>query len=694
MHSVRILVKILIVIILPTLVVAQDLMNVDDLPKKHRTWLEEEVVYIITEDERNAFLKITENDLRETFIEKFWEIRDPTPGTRANEFQIEHYKRIEYANKYYGIRSAQNGWRSDRGKYHILLGKPKQRTEYPNNTLVYPAELWFYQMPANTTGSVNFFYLIFFRKHGAGDFVLYHPVLDGPNSLTWKGGFGYDNEEVNQALFGLDPDLAFAARGYDPLNPDNALASEVLIGQIDAIPENTIDDSWAEKFVETKGEVVVNYSFVPIELNVPIAVHSNMDKQLSVHYGFSIDPKNIDAGQHEDRYFLVFEVIPSLADKDGNVIYEQTKTSEINWTESDFKNIANRSLMITDFFPAIPGDYTFTLRVRNKVSRKFYLHTQSLSIPDPKKASFRLTPLLLNHKYERVAEQTSTIVPFKFFNVAYNPNSKKIFTNQQAAYLFTELYFPVNPDGSRSIGTINFKFNIYQDNELVKELSHSIPEQNVNNVGIVYFNMPIPLEGLSAGQHRLDLIVSDSKLGLEDKKTAYFRIDAPKNVAHPSVFAMKSKTNINELEQIVIRAIQFKNARNFDEATMMFEEVLAVDKGHLSAAVNYGEMLLREKENPEAAHKVLRAASQKHPNDEELVLLLAECAEKQGEWDTAAGYYERLVFINPENVDALNASAKVAIKTGNTERAKERLEKSLKLDPKQPEITKLLESIG
>lgn len=673
---------------------AQLLQDPDELPKKYRKWLEEEVVYIITEEERDGFLQLTSNELRDKFIDHFWEIRDPTPGTRANEFKIEHYERIEYANKYYGVRSAQNGWRSDRGRYHILLGKPKQRSEYPNNTLVYPAELWFYQVPKGTTGAVNFFYLIFFRKSGAGDYVLYHPVLDGPQSLTWKGNFDISDSEVMQAIQGLDTELAIAAQGYDPMNPGNALASEVLIGQIDAIPENTIDDSWVQKFLDTKGEVLINYSFVPLELNVPIALHTELDGSQYVHYGFSLDPGNIDAGQHDDRFYIVFEVIPSLADMDGNVIYEQTKTAEMNWDVADFQSFGGRSLMITDFFPVVPGNYTFTLRVRNKVSKKFYLHTQPLRVVDPASADFALTPLTLHHSYEQSQDEPSKITPFRFFTVNYQPSDLNMFTKEDKIYLFTELHFPEGANGEKKIGEITFTFNVYDaGNEAVKKLTHIIPEDKVNEFGIVYMSRQIVLSDLDLGTYRLEVTASEAKNGFTSKQEKEFIITVPEKILRPTNFVLRSKEAINEQERMVVRAIQLKNSGQFEEATKVFEKILSYDPTHLEAALNYGTMLYEDLEQPAKAIEVTRAVSRKEPNNIDLVRLLAKCAEAIEDWKLAAGYYERLIFVDGNNYEDLNNSAKVSLKTGNKERARERLKRSLKINPEQPEISALLEEI-
>lgn len=296
----------------------------DDLPAKYRIWLQEEVVYIITQAEKENFLKIEGNELRDRFIEIFWEKRDPTPGTPKNEFLEEHYKRIEFANKHFGPRNQKNGWRNDRGRMYIMFGEPKQRLEYPNDSLVYPCELWFY--PSNNrVSTTQFFYLIFYRRNGAGDYMLYHPVLDGPEELTWKGHFDYSEEDVVDAIRIMSPDLAHAALSYDPMDMRNSLASEVLIGQIESWPERAIDGSWAKDFVDSKGAVDVQYSFKSLDVNTVTMIHSPPDGRQQLHFAFMIDPEDIELGQHEDRYYVVFEIMPTLSRKDGGEVIFESK---------------------------------------------------------------------------------------------------------------------------------------------------------------------------------------------------------------------------------------------------------------------------------------------------------------------------------------------------------------------------------
>lgn len=100
------------------------------LATPYMKWLYEDAAYIITEQERIVFLSIQSEAEREKFIEQFWQRRDPTPGTPANEFKEEHYRRISYANKRFA--GELPGWRTDRGRVYISLGPPDEIESRPD----------------------------------------------------------------------------------------------------------------------------------------------------------------------------------------------------------------------------------------------------------------------------------------------------------------------------------------------------------------------------------------------------------------------------------------------------------------------------------------------------------------------------------------------------------------------------------
>ena len=112
----------------------------------YRRWLNEDVVYIITTEERKAFKALATDQEREKFVEQFWLRRDPTPGTPENEFRDEHYRRIAYANSRF--TTSIPGWKTDRGRIYIQYGPPDEIESHPsaNNKKGFPFEQWRYRL--------------------------------------------------------------------------------------------------------------------------------------------------------------------------------------------------------------------------------------------------------------------------------------------------------------------------------------------------------------------------------------------------------------------------------------------------------------------------------------------------------------------------------------------------------------------
>jgi GWxTD domain-containing protein len=108
-------------------------------------WLQEDVAYIITDQERAAYKRLATDEEREHFIEQFWLRRDPTPGTPENEFKEEHYRRIAYANQHYAAAGI-SGWKTDRGRIYITYGPADEIESHPSGgASTHPFEQWRYR---------------------------------------------------------------------------------------------------------------------------------------------------------------------------------------------------------------------------------------------------------------------------------------------------------------------------------------------------------------------------------------------------------------------------------------------------------------------------------------------------------------------------------------------------------------------
>jgi len=110
----------------------QEALQQEEQQDYYSKWLNEDVVYIITEEERDVFKSLTTDEEKENFIEQFWRRRDPDLKTAQNEFKEEHYRRIAYANERF--TSGKSGWKTDRGRIYIIHGPPTEITENTGGT--------------------------------------------------------------------------------------------------------------------------------------------------------------------------------------------------------------------------------------------------------------------------------------------------------------------------------------------------------------------------------------------------------------------------------------------------------------------------------------------------------------------------------------------------------------------------------
>src|SRR5271157_1683226 len=168
-----------------------------ELSRPYRKWLEEDVVYIITDEERAAFKQLSNDEERDNFIEAFWQRRDPTPDTEENEYKEEHYQRIAYANEHFA--AGVPGWKTDRGRIYIMYGKPDEIESHPSGgtyerpmeegggeTSTFPFETWHYRYLEGIGDNID---IEFVDSCQCGD---YHFTIDRSekDALTYVPGAG------------------------------------------------------------------------------------------------------------------------------------------------------------------------------------------------------------------------------------------------------------------------------------------------------------------------------------------------------------------------------------------------------------------------------------------------------------------------------------------------------------------------
>ncbi len=185
-----------------------------ELKGSYKTWVDQDVRWIITDQELQAFRSMSNDEERDQFIEAFWQRRNPNPDSPDNEFREQHYQRIAYANEHFA--AGKPGWRTDRGHIYIAYGKPDSIDSHPSggnyerpmeegggNTSTFPFEVWHYRYLEGVGDNIDIefvdtcmcgdFHMTIDRsekdalKHtpGAGQ-TLYEQTGQAGRSLQWR----------------------------------------------------------------------------------------------------------------------------------------------------------------------------------------------------------------------------------------------------------------------------------------------------------------------------------------------------------------------------------------------------------------------------------------------------------------------------------------------------------------------------
>ncbi|REJ78568.1 MAG: GWxTD domain-containing protein [Acidobacteria bacterium] len=154
--------------------------QVQEADKVYDDWISEDVAYIASKAEKEAYKKLATREEKENFIAWFWHIRDPNPDTEENEYREEFYERIAYANEHFA--SGIPGWKTDRGRIYITWGKPDSVESRPmggaynrpsweggGTTSTYPFEVWFYRNKDGLGTGIEF---EFVDRSGTGEYRL------------------------------------------------------------------------------------------------------------------------------------------------------------------------------------------------------------------------------------------------------------------------------------------------------------------------------------------------------------------------------------------------------------------------------------------------------------------------------------------------------------------------------------------
>ncbi len=645
--------------------------------------MEEEVTYIIKSRERDVFLQLESDKEREIFIEAFWNQRDPTPGSPENEFKQEHYRRIAYANQFFGRETTRPGWMTDRGRIYITLGKPIDIDRYESSEEHYPFITWFYQGDVKY-GLPSHFNIAFFKRRGTGEYVLYSPVRDGPQNLL-KNYYGdpTDYEAAYDKLHEYDPVLAQVSLTLIPGERSYlghpSLASETMIANVFQLPQKKIDDLYAEKLLKYKDIVEVEYTanYVGSEyLVVPIRDSSEI---FFVH--FSVDPRTLSVGSYEETYYSYFELVTQVTDLEGKTVFQYQKTYSLNLNKEQVQDIKLKSYSIQDMFPLVPGQYKLNVLLKNTVSKEFTSFEADILIPEA--TSLVMTPLLLGYKVEPLSGPQKYYKPFVVdgYQLFCQPNRSFILKDDLVASFQVH---NLSPDLIER-GFVQYTL-IKEEQEISKETVKIQESEDKTN-----FIKIFPLRNFPPGYYTLKvaLINGEGKELLQEKNE--FSLSTLEGIARPWVIS-RALPMSHSTEYSFILGDQLLNKGKIEEAKTLLESIYRKNPASLKYAYGFSRVLFLLKEYGKVKI-ILQPFLSSSQENYEFIRLLGQSCQALKEYEEAIKHYKKYLTHIGTNLLILNSIGECYFLLGNMEEALIAWEKSLEIDPNQEVIKEKVRSI-
>ena len=666
---------------LPLGAAAQDLFPLSD---EHQRWLEEEVVYIISDREKDAFERLQSEAEREAFITAFWQRRDPEPLTPENEFQTEHYRRIEYANTRLGGETGLPGWLTDRGRIYIQLGEPEERETFASVPGLYQTELWFYL--ARQEQLLPPIYVLFFREYNAGPFIQFNHVIHQPEELLPAQSFtdGESRAEAFVTLQEISPQLAHASitmradRGVTAslVQPEmEILQTQTLLSDINRAPYRLLDTNWVSGAEAGRGLVESEYlfNFVP-SAGLARVLPGSEPGSFFVHYAIEIEPQHFTLAREErgTDYFTRFEVTGEVTTPDGDVIHDFVVTPFLRLTGTQLQDVGARPFTYRGTFPLIPGDFRFRVILKNDARTEYTVFEDELRVPRMGPSFSR--PWLLHAPPQSVPSPgvrawlagVSQLVPNGRGVVAAGNPIRAI----ASAPGHDLLVFRVTP------------WSAADDSAQIQEplLEEEVPVSD---------GLAVWQPATTAWESGRYVLSVGAGAGAEPRSMV-FDLNARSRVAVP--WGLSDSPDESPGAVSAALGEQWLRAGNLERARATFETALGENPNLGRVRLALGRFALDDGE-PRAAVRLLEPALAQAPGDAMVLRVLGDAHRESGNHPRAVALYERSLPLQAPDPALLNALSWSLAAGGDGSRAIPYLEQSLRLDPEQPEVQELLATL-
>ena len=510
-----------------------------ELGKSYKKWLDEDVRWIITEEERAAFKQLSNDEERDQFIEQFWLRRDPTPDTVENEYKEEHYRRIAYANEHFA--AGIQGWRTDRGRMYIMYGPPDEIDSHPaggqyirpqeeggGQTSTYPFEDWRYRYLEGLSGSQKQEVIIEFvdtcmcnEYHMTMDRSEKDALLNVPGAgLTQWEEMGLSSKSDRFAGGGLE------RLGAGPMTSQNNGKQFDRLEQfanLQKAPEIKFKD--LAEIVTTK----ISVNLMPFELQtdfikvtsdtvlVPVTVQmKNKDITFVTKEGVSRGTVNI------------FGRVTTLTQKIAQTFED---TVQVDMPAELLAKSTDKSSLYWKALPLKPGRYRLDVVVKDVNGDRVGTWSHGIIVPSYDEDKLASSTLIVADQMEKVPTSSVGTGNFVIGTTKVRPRlgagdaKPAVFKRDQKASFWLQVYgLSMDQQSKKPSANIDYEIVNVASKKAIVHMTESTAQ--LGNVGEqITLEKSLPLASLEPGLYQITIKVNDNVSKQEITPTAKFTVE-------------------------------------------------------------------------------------------------------------------------------------------------------------------------
>ena len=511
-----------------------------ELKGTYKTWLGQEVTYIISDDERKAFMTLSNDEERDSFIEAFWLRRNPNPDSPENEFRDEHYRRIQYANDHFA--AGKPGWRTDRGHIYISFGKPDDIESHPSggtyqrpqdegggSTSTFPFEIWHYRYIEGIGTNVN---LEFVDTCQCGDF---HFTIDRgeKDALLMVPGAGLTQwEEMNHK----DKVDRFKGGGIERLGAgpmgDGAQSKEFdrieLQAKIFAPPPIKFKDLSA--FV-SEHKLLTGPVF-PFDVRTDfIKVTESMDM---VPITIQIKNRDITFQTKDGVARGLVNILIRVTTITGKTVQTQEDTVEINQPAELLEQARERKSIYWKALPLVPGLYRLDIAIKDVNNPDHIgLFGRGIDVPTYHDEKLSASSLILADEMHPVSSRQigsgNFIIGGDFVRprVAANPTTPVSFNRTQNQTLnFWMQFYNLGIDEATKSNSATVTYEIADAASGTVLLTKTLESKELgSHSDELTVGKTLPIAGLQPGKYKVTVKINDAISKQEIAQSAPFVVE-------------------------------------------------------------------------------------------------------------------------------------------------------------------------